>query len=114
MGELKKPIRVEENQLIVAEEITNSIKNFEMQKKLIDYREQKLKDALIEVMREYNFKKWTSPDGTLSISYTPETEATRFDSKKFEEEHRDLYWEYLKTSKRKESIRITIKDDVEE
>lgn len=111
MGEL---IKVEEKQMIVAEEVISGIKNFEMQKKLIDYREQKLKDALIKAMRENNIKKWTSPDGTLSVSYTPETESTRFDSKRFEEEHQDLYWEYLKTSKRKESIRITIKDNIEE
>ena len=103
-------IRLEEGTLVIAKNMINAIKNFELEKKEIEKQEDKLKEKLIEAMRKYNKTKWESPDGSLKISYTPASEMTRFDSKRFEEEHKDLYWEYLKTSKRKESIRITVKD----
>lgn len=103
-------IRLEEDTLVVAKSMIDAIKNFELEKKEIEKQEDKLKEKLIEAMKKYNKVKWESPDGSLKISYTPETETTRFDTKRFEEEHRDLYWEYLKTSKRKGSIRITVKD----
>lgn len=107
MGEL---IKVEEEQLIIAKDFIEQVKEFERQKKIIEYREQKLKDELCEAMAKHNIKKWESPDGTFSVSYTPEIETTRFDTKKFEKEHLDMYFEYLTPMKRKASIRMTIKD----
>lgn len=103
-------IRLEEGTLIVPEQIVNAIKNFELEKKRIEEQEGILRDKLAKAMSKYDKTKWESPDGSLKISYTPETEATRFDTKRFKEEHLDMYYDYQTTSKRKESIRITIND----
>lgn len=103
--------KIEEGSLIIAKNIIEAIKNFEKEKKEIEEQEQKLRDKLLEAMEKYGHDKWTSPDGTLMVSYTPENEYTTFDSKKFKEENLDLYFKYLKTSTRKASIRMTIKDE---
>lgn len=102
--------KIEEGQLIIANKIIEAIKGFENEKKEIEEQEKKLREKLLEAMEKYGQDKWSSPDGTLNVSYTPENEVSTFDTKKFKEEHSDLYFEYLKTSTRKASIRITIKD----
>lgn len=107
-------IRLEEGTLIVAEQVINAIKNFESEKKQIEEQEKLLREKLAKAMNKYNKTSWESPDGSLKVSYTPESETTRFDTKKFKEEHLDMYYDYQVPSKRKESIRITIRDEKEE
>ena len=104
-------IRVEENTLIVAEKVVEQFKEFENQKKIIEYREKKLKESLLEAMEKYQKDKWESPDGSLKVSYIPENESMIFDTARFKKEHLDLYSDYLKPSKRKASLRVTIKDE---
>ena len=65
-------------------------------------------------MEKYGQDKWSSPDETFKVSYTPENEVMIFDSARFKEDHLDLYFENQKPSKRKASIRMTIKDDIQE
>ena len=103
--------KIEEGQLIIATKIVEAIKSFEKEKKEIEEQEQKLRDKLLEAMEKYGQDKWTSPDGTLIVSYTPENEVTTFDSKKLKEEDIDTYFKYLKTGSRKASIRITVKEN---
>lgn len=111
MNELYK---IEEGQLIIAKNIIEAIKGFEKEKKEIEEQEKQLREKLLEAMEKYGQDKWISPDGSLRVAYTPENEVSTFDTNKFKEEHQDLYWEYLKTSKRKPSIRITIKEESNE
>ena len=108
MNELYK---IEEGQLIIATKIISAIKSFEKEKKEIEEQEKQLREKLLEAMEKYGQDKWTSPDGSLIISYTPENEVSTFDSKKLKEDDIDIYFKYLKTSKRKASIRMTIKDE---
>ena len=65
-------------------------------------------------MEKYGQDKWISPDESLKIAYTPENEVSTFDTTRFKEDHNDLYFEYQKTSKRKASIRITVKEEENE
>ena len=65
----------------------------------------------MEKMQEYNLTSYESPDKTLKISYTPENEVMIFDSTRFKEERPDEYLEYQKPSKRKGSIRMTIRGE---
>lgn len=104
-------IRMEDDTLIIAKQVISAIKNYELEKKEIEENEKALREKLCKAMSKYNQTSWTSPDGTLKITYTPEIETSIFDSKKFKEEHLDMYYDYQKPSKRKESIRITVKDD---
>jgi len=103
-------IRLEEDTLVVAKQVVDAIKNFELEKKQIEEQEKLLRDKLMTAMEKYNKTNWESPDGTLKVSYTPENETTRFDTKRFKEENLDMYFNYLTTSKRKASIRITVND----
>lgn len=106
-------IKVEENTMIVAEKAIEQIKDFERKKKLIEEKEAEFKEQLLKTMEEYNIKSYESPDKSLKITYTPETLSMIFDSARFKEEHQDLYFEYQKESKRKPSVRMTIRNDAE-
>ena len=108
MNELYK---IEEGQLIIAKNIIEAIKNCEKQKKEAEELEKNLREKLLEAMEKYGQDKWVSPDETLKITYTPENEVSTFDTTRFKAEHQDLYFEYQKTSPRKASIRITVKDE---
>lgn len=107
-----KLYKIEEGQLIIAKNIIESIKSFEKEKKEIEELEKKLKEKLLEAMENNGIDKWVSPDDTLKIAYTPENEISTFDTASFKKDHLDLYVNYLKTSPRKASIRITIKDEI--
>lgn len=67
-----------------------------------------IKDILFDTMQKCNAKHYT----TLHLQLTRVTPKPRvtFDSKKFKEEHENLYNEYIRTSEVKPSVRITIKE----
>lgn len=104
--------KIEEGQLIIAKRIIEAIKEFEIEKKTIEEQEKQLREKLLEAMEKYGKDKWESPDGSLKVSYTPENESMIFDTARFKKDYLDLYSDYLKPSKRKASIRMTIKDEV--
>ncbi len=106
-------IRVEENTLIVAEKAVEQIKDFERKRKLIDEKEKEFKEQILRKMEEYNIKSYESPDRTLKITYVPESSSMIFDTPRFKEDHLDMYFDYTKESTRKPSIRMTIRDEVE-
>lgn len=58
-------------------------------------------------MSEHGDKSFDT--GKLLITLTPPGTRSSFDQKKFQSEHEDLYQSYLKTSKTKESLRITLR-----
>ena len=79
-------------------------------KELADYytkRYKEIEQQLLNAMVEHKVKSWDTE--LMKATYTPASESTTFDTKKFQEEHPELYKEYLKKSTRKESIRITIR-----
>lgn len=104
-------IKVEEGQLIIAQSTIEKIKELENKKKQIDEIQKQYKEKLLEIMESNNIKSFESKDKTLKISCTPSSITNTFDSKRFAEEHHDLYLEYLKDSERKGSIRITIRGE---
>lgn len=81
-------------------ELLQTIKRYEEAKK-------ELEGKFLEVMRKQNDIKWETE--RLSIARVLPTTRKSFDSKRFEQEHPDLYQEYVKESAVKESIRITLK-----
>lgn len=104
-------IKVEENQLIVAERLIEQIKDFERKRKLIEEKEKDFKEQLLKAMEQNNIKSWESPDKTLQITYIPETLATTFDSKAFSQYDFETYQKFLKDTTRKPSIRMTIRGE---
>lgn len=67
------------------------------------------KEQLKSAMRENGVKSWDA--GRLRVSYTPSSTGKSFDTKKFQEDHPELYSQYLKTSTKADSIRVTIREE---
>ena len=70
-------------------------------------RYEEIEATLLKAMIDNGVKSWDA--GTLKATYTPASESDRFDSKKFQQEHPDLYSQYTTKTTRKETIRITIR-----
>lgn len=66
-----------------------------------------VKNALLRAMEENHIRSWETEQ--LKATYTQPTEATSFDTKRFQQEHPDLYNQYLKTTTKKASVRVTIR-----
>lgn len=96
----------EENMLITRSAVDILIEA----KQMAEYYTQRYKDIeqqLLNAMVEHKVKSWDTEQ--MKATYSPASESTTFDTKKFQEEHPELYKEYLKKSTRKESLRITIR-----
>ena len=106
-------IRVEEKQLVIAEEVIKRIKELETEKKLIDEKQKKFREKLEQLMEENGITGFESNDKTLKITYTPSTETTQFSSKALYEEDPDTWRKYLRPQKRKGSVRITVREEKE-
>lgn len=107
-------IRVEEGQLIIAQNSIEKIKELEIKKKQIDEIKKQYKEQILEIMESNNIKSFESNDKTLKITCTPSGLANVFDTKRFIEEQHDLYLQYLKDTTKKGSIRITVRGDKDE
>lgn len=108
---MKDLVRIEEKQLIIAEEVIEKIKELETKKKLINDKEKEFKTKLQEIFSKNECNtSFESADKTLKITYTPETTTLTFDINTFEKEHHDLYVKYQKEGIRKGSVRITVRD----
>jgi hypothetical protein len=66
-----------------------------------------IKDGLCQLMLEKGIKKYSTSRLQMT-TVTPKPKQT-FDTKRFQQEHKDLYNEYLSVSEIKPSIRLTIK-----
>lgn len=96
----------EENMLITRSAVDILIEAKEM----ADYykkRYEDIQEQLLAAMKEHGVKSWDTEE--LKATYSPASESTTFDTKKFQEEHPELYKQYLKKSTRKETIRITVR-----
>ena len=109
-------IKIENNQLLLADKVINQVKELETQKKLIDEKEKEFKEKLVKIYEDNGIDRssnFESYDKTLKISYTPKSVDYRFSSKVLEEKYPDIYRECLVKSERKGSIRITVRDKEE-
>lgn len=106
-------IRVEEKQLIVAEEVIQKIKDLETKKKLIDAKEKEFKNKLVQIIEENGLTNasYESNDKTLKITYTPGGTTNQFSSKALQEEDPDTWRKYLRPQTRKGSIKITVREE---
>ena len=81
---------------------------YENEKKLAEENRNKVRDKIIEIMKEQGITKFENEN--ISITYIAPTDAETFDSKRFKEENPDTYKEYVKITHKKESVRITLKE----
>ena len=100
-------IKVENNLPVLDSDIAYQIAEFERQIKLIEDQEKRLKQAILEEMEAKNVIKIDTD--VMTITYVAPTDREKFDSKKFREDHADLYDEYVSMIPVKSSIRIKVK-----
>ena len=89
-------------------EVEDEIIRVEQQLKDLKLWEDNLKLGLYALMEESDIKSFRSASKRILLTRVLPTETETFDTKRFKEEHPDLYKEYTKTSTRKGSLKITI------
>ena len=97
-------VKVEQGQIVVAQEIINAIVQFEKQALEMKLKQDELKQKLLEAMEENNITNWETPNGEIKVSYRKSSTRTTLDSKRLKEELPDIYEEYSKTTAVKSSI----------
>lgn len=108
-GEIYQPKQLElaneiKMQLIAAEE---TIKQIDLQKKEAEANAEKLKQMLLEQMRENNIKSFE--DERIKITYVAPTTRETIDTAKIKKELPEIAEQYKKISNIKDSVRITLK-----
>lgn len=91
----------------LSEEVCEKIARLEKQAKEIKRQQDSMKAEILDAMQKYGVIKIENE--VLRITYIQEHDTEKFDSKTFKEENPDIYDSYVKLSKVKPSIRITVK-----
>lgn len=100
-------IERKDSDVALSEEVCEKIVSLEKQAKEIKKQQDSMKAEILDAMQKYGVLKLDNE--FLKIAFVPEHDAERFDSKTFKEENPDIYDSYVKLSKVKPSIRITVK-----
>ena len=90
-----------------SKEVCERIISLEKQAKEIKKQQDSMKAEILDAMQKYGVLKLDNE--FLKIALVPEHDAEKFDSKTFKDENPDVYDMYVKISKVKPSIRITVK-----
>lgn len=101
-------VPVDEKQLIPVH-LVNAIIDIEEQATFISGAQKEYKEKLKAAMRDNGIKTWDA--GRLRVSYSPPSKSMSFDSKRFQEDHPELYRKYVKETIKADSIRVTIREE---
>lgn len=97
-----------DNEITTLEQAELIIKQYDMLLEKAKAKSEELKKTLIEKMKENGITKFENDN--IAITYIAPYEKQGIDSKKLKEEEPKIYEKYLKSSKVKESIKITLKE----
>lgn len=104
-------IKIEENQLVIAQEKINQICEIENAKKQLDILDKQLKEELEKIMSTGECGcSFESSDKRLKITYTPETTTYKLNQEKLQHDYPNIFKQYYESTKRKGSIRITVRE----
>lgn len=101
-------VKVENGQVVVAQEIIDSIVEFEQKALEMKLKQDELKEKLKVAMEKNGITKWESPDGRLKVTYRSASTRTSIDSTRLKKELPDIYEEYSKTTDVASSISISV------
>ncbi len=101
-------VKIENNNIVVAEEVIQQIKDFTKIKEELDLKEKELKQDLKEAMEELGLKKFIV--NGLCATIKEATIRKSLDTTRIKEEMPDIYEEYLKETPVSSSITLTIAD----
>lgn len=104
-------IQVIENQLIITKQLQNKLIAFEEQKKAIEKAEKSLKQCLEQIMKENGITSYETNDKRIRISLGEDSTIESIDKDKLFMEYPDAYRECIKETKRKGTLRITIREE---
>ena len=105
-------LSVDESALQELYDAEQIIAYYEREKKKAEETAEKVRNKIIEAMKEQCINKYESDK--IIITYTPASHTTRFDTNLFKEREPLLYKKYVKRVERKESVRITLKEAKDE
>lgn len=74
----------------------------------LEERKKQLQDRMLELMQTHDLKK--AENNRMRISYIAPSMRKNFDKARFQEEHGDMYAQYLVNVETKASIRVSIKN----
>lgn len=94
-------------------ELEKKLCSLEATKKLLEKEESAIRSELISAFQAHQDVK-TLTLASLSATYTPATNRETFDTKRFAEEHPDLYKQYLTTTEVKPKVTITLAKHIKE
>ena len=98
-------VKVENGQIVIAQEVEDRLKAFQIEKTRMDMLEKRMKDALLNAMVENGIKSYESDN--VRITYKASTTRKTVDTQALKED--GLYEMYTKESPVKESVQITWK-----
>lgn len=101
-------VKIENNEIIVATEVIEQIKEFQKAKAKMDMMEKELKASLKSAMEQKGIKKFII--NGLCANIKDATSRTSIDSKRLKEECPDIYKEYSKTTPVASSITLTFEE----
>ena len=101
-------VKVENNNIEVAKDLIEEIKNFEALKIQMEIKEKELREALLEAMKKYNITNWQTDDGSIKAIYRSASTRKTIDSTRLKKELPDVAEEYSKISDVKESVSLSI------
>ena len=98
-------VKVENGSIVLAQEVEDTLRAFQVEKAKMDLLEKKIKEAMLKAMKENNVKSYESEN--VRITYKDATTRKSVDTQALKDE--GLYELYLKETPVKESIQITWK-----
>ena len=101
-------VKIENGEVIVAEDVINQIIEFNKAKKEMEYQEKLLKDGLMNAMNELGITKFII--NGLSAQIKSGSIRVTVDSKRLKEECPEIYKTYSKETEVKPSIILTISE----
>ena len=87
-------------------EVEDEVARLEIAVKAAQERQKSLKEGLYKLMEENNVKQFTG--SKVRLTRVLPTKSKSFDAKKFEEEHPDLYKQYMVEKERAGSLKVTL------
>jgi predicted phage-related endonuclease len=112
-GETYRP-----RELIIAQELQLKLQQAEIElaKKELEMKEyeeaaKNYREQLKEMMEKQNILNWVSPNGIVKVSYVSPYVKSTVDSKKLQKEKPDIYNKYLKTSKVKGTVKVSVDEE---
>jgi hypothetical protein len=96
-----------ENALEIPADLISEICRIQKEAEEATSKLEELKAGLLAKMKTNNVKSFDCD--AFKMTYIAESTSQSFDSKRFKEEHKDMYDLYLKQTTRKESIKITFR-----